>query len=631
MEIDQLCQVVINKAKILYPETKLTSSFVSKTIKNILADHSLENLINGNVSSEYLISFCNNVLSKIVVAHCMCENENAPFNVQALKLYTRSKTASHMVKTFDEYKNWGKKTRFQCCLIVYDIIQENPKKIFPLFQTSTSLLPPQQKHHIKELIKFFMPNHRDCLKIDTVEDPYGRGPKGPICILDFEFDEIYSDKKSWELWATNSFRKEIVKKIVAFVEKRTETSAADKVTTRKGITRYIHTFKLVEQYVCDFMTNRPLNIDPIQWFFASCSRQMFIDAIVAIVNDYCNVQNENVRSTSSAHHGTEFVSSILGLLKTCVPDIVLTKDILLLTPKQILPLCVNRREQAPSEIRRHFHQSELTKLEEYINENASIKWKLAFTIFKEVGLRVGALSRLMGADFLDDKRMIKDNVTVLEKMRIKRTFPVSDNMKQILDEYFEENEIVRKNPSFYIFSSNKLGRHIPHSPGYITKKFQYFCDECEIYGKHTHSHAFRHTLVNFLMANGNKIENVSKFIGHSSVATTEHYYWTDGIQNIIPQMNIPWLTNKNRIAYPADIARSCADDEGADDEGEEKDYFLEESESLSTDLLVHIIMTYHGVITDIQKQQIQEKIPNITEIFKTLCDYSIASSVGTFN
>ena len=38
MEIDQLCQVVINKAKILYPETKLTSSFVSKTIKNILAD-----------------------------------------------------------------------------------------------------------------------------------------------------------------------------------------------------------------------------------------------------------------------------------------------------------------------------------------------------------------------------------------------------------------------------------------------------------------------------------------------------------------------------------------------------------------------------------------------------------------
>jgi hypothetical protein len=40
-------------------------------------------------------------------------------------------------------------------------------------------------------------------------------------------------------------------------------------------------------------------------------------------------------------------------------------------------------------------------------------------------------------------------------------------------------------------------------------------------------------------------------------------------------------------------------------------------------------MTYHSVVTDVQKQQIQDKIPNITEIFKTLCGYSIASSVGT--
>jgi hypothetical protein len=45
----------------------------------------------------------------------------------------------------------------------------------------------------------------------------------------------------------------------------------------------------------------------------------------------------------------------------------------------------------------------------------------------------------MGADFLDDKGIIKDNVTVLEKMRIKRTFPVSDNMKKILDELDAEN------------------------------------------------------------------------------------------------------------------------------------------------------------------------------------------------
>lgn len=111
------------------------------------------------------------------------------------------------------------------------------------------------------------------------------------------------------------------------------------------------------------------------------------------------------------------------------------------------------------------------------------------------------------------------------------------------------------------------------------------------------------------MANGNKIENVSKFIGHSSVATTEQYYWTDNIQNIIPQMNIPWLTNRNRIAYPENMS----------DEDEE-------IEDLSTEMLVNIILTYHSVISNEQKTQIQDRIPNISDIFKNLCDYSIAST-----
>lgn len=624
---DKLIQFTLKKAKKMYPGFNLSLGLVTKTIKTILANHTYEELNDGLVSLEYLIKFCNNILSRIIIIHCMCENDT-PFNMIATKFYTRSKTASQMVKTFDEFKNWGKKTRFQCCLIVYDLIQESPKRLFPSFQILTSLLPPQQKHHIKDLIHHFMPTHPD---LQTTSS-YSCGQTETI--FDLEFEEVYSDKKSWEIWGSNLFRKDIVKKIVDHVEKRTEVSSSDKITTRKGITRYIHTLKLVERYICERLWLQPcaqtvkhrpgVNIDPIQWFFASCSRQMFIGAVVDIVNEYCNVQNENVRSTTSSHHGTEFVSSLLGLLKTCISDIVFAKDILLLTPKQILPLCVNRREQAPSEVRRHFHQSELAKLEEYICEHANIKWKLALTIFREVGLRVGALSRLMGSDFLNPSGgkypALRDNVTVLEKLRMKRTFPVSDNMKEVLEEYFDQNEIIKENPSFYIFSSNKLGRHIPHSPGYITKKFQQFCDACNIYGKHTHCHAFRHTLVNFLMANGNKIENVSKFIGHSSVATTEHYYWTDGLQNIIPQMNIPWLSNKNRIAYPADII---------DDNTIDNDYDNFEEESISTDILVHIIMTYHSVVTETQKQQIQDKIPNITEVFKTLCDYSIASSIAS--
>lgn len=593
--MDDIISNTLKNIKNKYPNTKVSRNYVSKIIKSLLTDNTFEDYEKGLIDCHILVNKCNNVLSKIAIIHCMTQEGNNQFNQLAPLLYQRSQTSSNMVKTYDEYMKWGKKTLFACCLIVYDIIERNPSHLFPIFQELTKLIPPRQKHQVKDLLYYFLPNHKD----------YGN--------FKIEFEQVYSIKKSWELWETTSFRKEIVSKIVQHVEQRTFSSSSDKTTTRKGITRYIHTLKLIEAYVSNSFEHRPKHVDPIQWFFATCSRQMFIDAIVHIVNNYCKVQNEIVRSHKSKHHGTEFISSLLGLLKNCLNDIIFDKDILLLTPKQILPLCINKREQPVEQIRRHFHQSELYKLEEYINTNTTTKWQLAFLIFKEVGLRVGALSRLMGSDFLTPQGIIKDNVTVLEKMRKKRTFPVSDNMKLAIERYFRDNPNVKKNPSFYIFSSDHLGRHISHSPGYITKQFQKFCDSCEIYGKHTHSHAFRHTLVNHLMANGNKIENVSKFIGHSSVATTEQYYWTDNLENILPQMNIPWLSSQNkfanRIAYPPE--------EDLED--------LEDNNILEPNILVNIILTYHSVINNEQKLQIQEKIPHIGEMFKTLCDYSVSS------
>jgi len=64
------------------------------------------------------------------------------------------------------------------------------------------------------------------------------------------------------------------------------------------------------------------------------------------------------------------------------------------------------------------------------------------------------------------------------------------------------------------------------------------------------------------MTCGNKLENVSRFIGHSSVSTTETYYWTTELRNIVPTMNIPWLlTAKKKIAYPEDLSSDESDSE----------------------------------------------------------------------
>jgi len=82
-------------------------------------------------------------------------------------------------------------------------------------------------------------------------------------------------------------------------------------------------------------------------------------------------------------------------------------------------------------------------------------------------------------------------------------------------------QIMNKQTSFMGISIFKL-----NSKAAICVKLHDIADKCGIKGMHVHPHAFRHTIVNNLMTCGNKLENVSRFIGHSSVSTTETYYWT---------------------------------------------------------------------------------------------------------
>jgi hypothetical protein len=117
------------------------------------------------------------------------------------------------------------------------------------------------------------------------------------------------------------------------------------------------------------------------------------------------------------------------------------------------------------------------------------------------------------------------------------------------------------------------------------------------------------------MAQGNKLENVSKFMGHSSISTTEQYYWTTELENILPTMNIPWLKSSKSVkfAYPDNV-----------DEIDEIDEI-----DLSTDLLVSIIGVYHSLMDEGQKLIIQQRIPNIEQIFANICEYSMTNSLAS--
>ena len=49
------------------------------------------------------------------------------------------------------------------------------------------------------------------------------------------------------------------------------------------------------------------------------------------------------------------------------------------------------------------------------------------------------------------------------------------------------------------------------------------------------------------MSEGNSLENVSKFIGHSSATVTAKHYWVPTQQDLLKNMNMQWLLGENNL------------------------------------------------------------------------------------
>ena len=94
---------------------------------------------------------------------------------------------------------------------------------------------------------------------------------------------------------------------------------------------------------------------------------------------------------------------------------------------------------------------------QYIKEDT--KYTLIFTIFREVGLRIGAVITLQTKHFINHKGVYLDNCRKLEKGKKYRTFPVSDNLKEKLKLYLNENIDIKNNINSYLFPS-KYGKHL---------------------------------------------------------------------------------------------------------------------------------------------------------------------------
>jgi len=140
--------------------------------------------------------------------------------------------------------------------------------------------------------------------------------------------------------------------------------------------------------------------------------------------------------------------------------------------------------------------------------------KLIFALYYACGLRRTEGYNLTIKDIDFDSRTI----FVKQGKNYKDRFiPMNDSIKKALEHYIYNFRILHKTTHKRLFLevTGTLTRNLQH--------LQKITPNTELQSKHLTLHILRHSIATHLLQNGMSIENISRFLGHSSLDSTQIY------------------------------------------------------------------------------------------------------------
>lgn len=388
-----------------------------------------------------------------------------------------------------------------------------------------------------------------------------------------------------------------------------KTSAFPEDTINTHLSHEVRILTLFEKYVEKYISIPEIDKPVLQWFLET-SDIKDIMKMICITSEQVNCSNERVKSQHTRHHATQFINNSLRILKF-IPGLKCKTKLKSLKPSQILTCIDDKREIIDNEIRRHFHEEEITRLFQYCDNTQDLRFRLMLRILKEIGLRVSALVALKVSDVVSPDGNPREKTSVYGKGKKLRHIMFGEVLRNDIKNYLLSTDL--KQDSFLFPQKGNYSKHV--TTQFVRKKLNQVADRCDIHGIHVHPHAFRHTLVNKLISVGNDIHKVSKFMGHSQTSTTETYYWTSKISDIVTTMEIPWL---NQYAK------------------KDNDYDSDEDEYSDKVIAIDMFLLCVGMMTPMQLTQLKLRVPNLEDIlndFKdssTLCGSTVASKDVTY-
>ena len=511
---------------------------------------------------------------------------------------------AHRKAVSGNVSGYNRSTVLQCVTKIHDhlghyteIHTKNPNEIYE-FLINTKIVSTSVR---RDMVFFAIKDHKTLVEhLQTRIDICNKTKKSPAL---YEFLSKYDC--NWRNMVISKLEK-------TFLAQSQQKSKEPKEAVRQRITQCVHFFTFIENHILEKYKDRPNHIDPVRWFLNLCNQDTAKEVLLLYGYDIdTSTRVVPIRASHPVHPARTRIARGLALLKKYLKEYIPSDIGYLTTESLIADIDLPMRETTT---RNYFTKQEIALLFHACRDNS--RDMLMICILHEIALRVGAISCLKVSDVLTTDGNPRDSCNVLEKGRKYRQFMTSQKLRDCIQTYLTDFPDIKKCNLFLfpkiVGSISRMDEHIHQST--ISTRLSAIAKKAEVNGPHVHPHAFRHTLVDNLMSEGNTIANVSKFIGHSNVSTTERYYWTSSIETIMQTMNIPWLSLKNIKDVDVSVKSEKTDSISI--------------KSLENLALLKVLMVVLKILTQDQKDELKRHIPDLDDILASICDvYDTISTI----
>lgn len=275
--------------------------------------------------------------------------------------------------------------------------------------------------------------------------------------------------------------------------------------------------------------------------YHATSKKLFdldLDNLISVIKDLVKSSDSTKSSTYSRvsrHSQKTFASNYLLICRALASQFkYISLDVLCaLKPTKFYDdIVVDKTKELDST--KTLTKEEMTLLVETSKKLCPIL-HLIILIFMEIAPRITALSKMTtNCFYCDGNALVRGSF--IDKGNVKRNFMTSAKLREAV-----ESVVALNDPSCkYLFQIN--GRNM--STIKITDMIKKLAYTCGI-SKELTPHMFRYAFVTNLMDNGNRIEDVSKLIGHTSSDTTRDFYWRSDNVNVVKNTDIIFHNTKD--------------------------------------------------------------------------------------